>query len=88
MTDDPTVAKLRTILADVAPDLDVASIGLDADLRNDVGLDSMDFLNFVIGVHEQLGIDIPEADYGKVDTFAKFARYVAARRAAAPPANG
>jgi acyl carrier protein len=88
MTDDPTVAKLRTILADIAPDLDVASIGLDADLRNDVGLDSMDFLNFVIGAHKHLGVDIPEADYGKVDTLAKLARYVAARQAAAPPATG
>jgi len=88
MTDDQIVAKLRTILADVAPDLDVASIGLDADLRNDVGLDSMDFLNFVIGAHKQLGVDIPEADYGKVNTFAKFARYVAARRAAVPPTAG
>jgi acetyl-CoA synthetase len=48
----------------------------------------MDFLNFVIGAHKQLGVDIPEADYGKVDTLAKLARYVAARRAAAPPTTG
>ena len=81
MTETETVARLRAILADVAPDLDVASIAPDADLRNDVGLDSMDFLNFVIAAHKQLGVDVPEADYGKVTTLAKFAGYVEARRA-------
>ena len=81
MTDTETVARLRAILADVAPDLDVASIALDADLRNDIGLDSMDFLNFVIAAHKHLGVDVPEADYGKVTTLAKFAAYVATRPA-------
>lgn len=79
MSDAETMARLRTILGGIAPDLDVASVGPDDDLRNDIGLDSMDFLNFVIAVHGQLGVDIPEADYGKVTSLAKMARYIAAR---------
>ena len=71
--------RLRAILSDVAPDLDVATIGEDEDLRNDVGLDSMDFLNFMIGVSKQLAVAIPEADYGKVASLAKCARYIEAR---------
>jgi acyl carrier protein len=80
MSDAEITARLRTILADVAPDLDVAAVALDADLRNDIGLDSMDFLNFVIGVHKHLGVNVPEADYGKVTSFSKFARYIPIHR--------
>ena len=79
MSDAETIAKLRTILGDIAPDLDVASVGPEDDLRNDIGLDSMDFLNFVIATHKQLGVDVPEADYGKITSLLKFARYIAAR---------
>lgn len=73
-----TIAKLRTILGDVAPDLDVAAIAAEADLRNDIGLDSMDFLNFVIAAHKKLGVTVPEADYGKVASLSSFARYIEA----------
>lgn len=79
MTEAEIIARLRTILGDIAPDLDVAAVGPDDDLRNDIGLDSMDFLNFVIAAHKQLGVNVPEADYGKVTSLLKFARYIAAR---------
>ena len=81
MSDANLVAQLRAVLGDVAPDLDVASVGVDEDLRNDLGLDSMDFLNFVIGAHKRLGVDIPEADYGKITTLSKFSEYISARPA-------
>jgi acyl carrier protein len=79
MTEAEIIARLRTILGDIAPDLDVAAVGPDDDLRNDIGLDSMDFLNFVIAAHKQLGVNVPEADYGKVTSLLKFARFIAAR---------
>ncbi len=76
MTGSNPTDLLRTILESIAPDLDVSSIGVDEDLRNDIGLDSMDFLNFMIGISKQLGVAIPEADYGKVTTLAKCVRYI------------
>ena len=76
---DEIIARLRKILSDIAPDLDVSTVGPDDDLRNDIGLDSMDFLNFVIATHKQLGVEVPEADYGKVASLAKLARYIEAR---------
>jgi acyl carrier protein len=79
MSDAETIARLRTILSDIAPDLDVSTVGPDDDLRNDIGLDSMDFLNFAIAVHKQLGVEVPEADYGKVTSLLKFARYIGSR---------
>jgi acyl carrier protein len=78
MSDAELIERLRGILSDVAPDLDVLGVAPDADLRNDIGLDSMDFLNFVIAAHKGLGVTIPEADYGKVTSLSKFARYIEA----------
>lgn len=83
MSDATLLAQLRGILADVAPDLDTSAVRADADLRNDVGLDSMDFLNFVIGVSKRLRVNIPEADYRQVATLASCAAYVAARNVTA-----
>ncbi len=80
MTEAEIIARLRTILGDIAPDLDVAAVGPDDDLRNDIGLDSMDFLNLVIASHKQLDVNVPEADYGKITSLMKFARYIAASR--------
>jgi acyl carrier protein len=79
MNETEVIARLRTILGDIAPDLDVATVGPDDDLRNDIGLDSMDFLNFVIATHKQLGVDVPEADYGKITSLRKFAAYIAGK---------
>jgi len=76
MSDSRIIGRLRQILADVAPELDAAAVSDDADLRNDVGIDSMDFLNFIIGINKQLSVAIPEADYGKINTLAKCADYI------------
>ena len=83
MTDTRLIGRLRQILSDVAPELDVAAIPDEADLRNDIGIDSMDFLNFVIGISKQLSVAIPEADYGKITTLAKCADYIGRSKAVA-----
>ena len=51
------------VLAAIAPEADLDAVAGDEDLREALDLDSMDFLNFVIGLHERTGVDIPEADY-------------------------
>ena len=47
----------------VAPEVNPASIQEAVSFRDQLDLDSMDFLNFVLALHERLGIDVPEADY-------------------------
>ena len=54
------------VLAGIAPEADLAQVGDDADLRETLDLDSMDFLNFVTAVHKQLGVPIPELDYPRL----------------------
>ncbi len=55
-------------LTEVAPDIDPAAIDPEADLAEQLDIDSMDFLNVIVAIHEQTGIEIPERDYGKLST--------------------
>jgi acyl carrier protein len=66
-------------LRSVAPESDPTSLDETARLRDELDLDSMDFLNFVIAVHTSLHVDIPEADYGKVQTLGGAVRYLASK---------
>lgn len=63
-------------LTDVAPDLDPGTIGDDDHLQDDLGLDSMDFLNLVSALHKRFGLPIPEADYPRLATPAKAVAYL------------
>ena len=51
----------------------------DVRLREELDLDSMDFLNLLVGVHQRTGIEIPEADYPKLATLDRLVAYLAAR---------
>jgi acyl carrier protein len=72
---DTLFAVLRTVAPEVAPDEIVA----DQPLRDQVDLDSMDFLNFLIRLHERLGVDVPESQYAKLVTLNDFVAYLRAR---------
>lgn len=62
------ITLIREILAGIAPEAAESDIPGDADLREFLDLDSMDFLNFIIALHEQTGVDIPETDYPQLFT--------------------
>jgi len=82
MTDD-TMTRVLDALVRVAPEIDRATVRPEVSLRDEYDLDSMDFLNFVIGLHDAFGVDIPEADYSQLATLAGCVRYLTAH--AAPP---
>lgn len=69
----------RLKLAAVAPEADLDALPPDAGLRDELDLDSMDFLSFVIALHKALGVEIPEADYGKLTTLAGCVAYLDAK---------
>ena len=67
--DEQEIRSIATeVLAGIAPEIDLATIDEDADLREALDLDSMDFLNFVIGLGQRCGRKIPEADTPKLHT--------------------
>ena len=65
------------VLAGIAPEADLSTVGDDEDLREALDLDSMDFLNFVIGLGERSGVKIPAADAAKLHTLAGLVAYFA-----------
>lgn len=79
MTPDLALDHLQTVLADIAPDADLHDIKRTANLREELDIDSMDFLRLVQGVHARTGIDIPEADYRKVGTLDALIAYMVAK---------
>jgi len=74
---------IRGVIGEFAPEADLDALDPRAQLQEALDLDSMDFLNAMISVHEQTGVDIPEADYGEVSTLDGLIRYVSARVSAA-----
>ena len=66
MTRDEISSTVVDALTRVAPEIDPASIQSDVSFRDQLDLDSMDFLNFVLALHERLGVDIPEVDYPRL----------------------
>ncbi|MBP6607744.1 MAG: acyl carrier protein [Nitrospira sp.] len=61
--DDETRTMVLRILSEIAPEADTASLQPDVSFRDQLDLDSMDFLNFVVALHKEFHLEIPEADY-------------------------
>jgi len=74
---DGVIAAIQAI----APELEDDELRADQALRDQVDLDSMDWLNVIVGVHERFGVDIPEADYARLTTLDAIVAYVASRLA-------
>jgi acyl carrier protein len=68
MTDTEIRTVVLPVLGEIAPEVALDQIDPTVDLREQLDIDSMDMLNWVVGIHEQLGVDIPEADYPQLAT--------------------
>ncbi len=64
------------VLADIAPEAQPQEIGDDDKLRARLDLDSFDFLTFLIGLSKRFGVDIPESDYGRLQTIRQIVAYL------------
>ena len=69
------VAELRKI----APEVEEGELKPAKLLRDQVDLDSMDWLNFLVALHERFKVDIPEADYKRLATLDEIATYLSAK---------
>jgi acyl carrier protein len=84
MTGNAIRATVLRVLRQIAPEADPALINPMVSLRDQLDIDSMDFLNFAIGLHKEFGVDIPEADYPKLLTLDGCTNYIAAAGANQP----
>lgn len=82
MNDDKLKEIIMNTVLEIAPEADFDTLDPDDGLREQLDLDSMDFLNVIIALHETLGIDIPEADYPQLFTLTDAISYLRAKQAA------
>ena len=70
---------IEEVLGQVAPDADLTGLAPDADLRDTLELDSLDFLSFVEGLSKRVGQRVDEDDYPKLATMASASAFIAGR---------
>ncbi len=64
------------IIAEIAPDEDISEVKPDQRLRDQLDLDSMDFLDIVMELRKQHGIEVPEDDYTRLESLDSCAEYL------------
>ena len=68
MSRDEIQKVVLRLLGTIAPEADLAHLKPNVSFRDQLDIDSMDYLNFVIAVHKELGVEIPEKDYPRLAT--------------------
>lgn len=79
MTEAEILGVLRDELQRLAPEIDFDSVDRTKPIQQEFDIDSMDFLNYVTAIHQRLGVNVPEADYGKVATLRGVLAYLKSR---------
>ena len=77
MTRQEIEAALAEALKRIAPDMDLADIDKEGNLREEFDIDSIDFLNLVTALGKRFTLPIPEEDYPRLGSFSAIADYLA-----------
>ena len=83
MTKDQCKQVVIDIISDIAPDEDLSNLKPDVRLRDQLQLDSMDFLDIVMELRKRHGIEVPEADYIQLASLDSCAEYLTPKFTAA-----
>ena len=76
MTSEEIQSAIFELLKKTAPETDPRGLKPDENIRENLNIDSFDALRFLVALHEKLGIDIPEEDYGKTTTLGSLTDYL------------
>ena len=76
MTPEQIRGEVADILADIAPDEDLSDLKDDVAFRDQVELDSMDFLDIVMELRKRHRVQIPEEDYGELASMQRTVTYL------------
>ena len=86
MQEKPLIAEIRAVLKTIAPEADTDRLDPKHSFRDQFDLDSVDYLNFVLGLEAAFGIRIPDADYPRLSTLASCVAYLERALAGGSPA--
>jgi len=79
MTDEEIKEIVLKILAQIAPEADFDELSPDDNIQRTLDIDSFDSLTFFIGINEELGVDVPESDYGELTSLKEIITYLSRR---------
>lgn len=68
MNREEIIVAIKDIITTIAPDEDVSGLATDLRLRDQIELDSMDFLDIVMELRKRYGVQVPEEDYKELAT--------------------
>ena len=76
MTRDEVITAIKDIIATIAPDEELEGLDAAEPLRDQIELDSMDFLDIVMELRKRYGLQVPEAEYGELRSLDSCASYL------------
>jgi acyl carrier protein len=76
MSREEIIDAIKDIIHTIAPDEDLARLATDVRLREQIELDSMDFLDIVMELRKRYGVQVPEEDYKELATLDGCVRYL------------
>jgi len=77
MQSEDDIKKLALeLIAGIAPEADITNLDPTDRLRNQFDFDSVDFMNFAVGLEQQLNLKIPEEDYPQLATLKSCVAYL------------
>ena len=79
MTEEEIKRAIFDGLRKIAPETEPETLAPDANVRKTLDIDSYDFLNFLIGLSDKLGVEVPEEDYGKIRSLKEMLGYFSER---------
>ncbi len=76
MSEEEIRKTIFQLLKQIAPDTEPSTLLPNENIREILDIDSFDTLQFLVSLNEKLGIEIPEADYGKITTLKTLVNYI------------
>ena len=75
MTKDEIKSAIIKNILEIAPDIEEDEIEPNENIQRSLEIDSFDFLKILTAMNEEVGVEVPESDYSKVDTLENMADY-------------
>ena len=75
MTKEEIKSAIIKQILEIAPDIEEDEIKENDNIQRSLEIDSFDFLKILTSLNEELGVEVPESEYAKVDTLEHMAQY-------------
>lgn len=76
MNKEEIKVEIKNIISEIAPDEDLSALTDDGVIREQINLDSMDFLDIIMELRKRHKVNVPEADYGHFVSLGSSAEYL------------